>query len=233
MLQSVFEMVFISERRLAKAFVAFTFFCMGAMLLHVTRQLMNVEISNEQIKGAVESLDNALDSPDHVITAIKATASFPKKSTSDFSHVQHTDNLKNVSKYAATSNLPDNASAPKSITPQLPDTRNDPPDQSKSVTPAPNGSIRSPLNSQGDLLDQTNTTGTVINSRIAQPVKNHNHTSKENSPVTVSSSSLPQGNGDVVNSNAQANVDSLQPCQKPGENLGKYEYSELFCLALG
>ena len=226
MLRSVFEMVFISERRLAKAFVAFTFFGMGAMLLHVTRELMNIEISNEQIKGAVESLNNALDSPDHVITAIKATASFPKKSTSDFLHVQHTDNLKNVWKYAATSNLQDNASAPKSIAPQLPDTRNDPPDQSKSVTPVPNGSIRSPLNSQGDLLDQTNTTGTV-----AQPVKNHNYKSKENSPV--SSSSLPQGNGDVVNSNAQANVDSLQPCQKPGENQGKYEYSELFCLALG
>lgn len=214
-------MVFISERRLAKAFVAFTFFCMGAMLLYVTRELMNVEISNEQIKGTVELLDNALGSPDHVITVIRATASFPTKSTSGFSHVQYADDLKNVSKYAETSNLQDNASVPKSITPQLPDTRNDPPDQSKSVTPAPNGSIRPSLNSQGDTQDQTSTTGTVINSRIAQPVKNHSYTSKENSPV--SSSSLPQRYGHVVNSNAQGNVDSLQPCQKPGENLGKYE----------
>lgn len=220
MLRSVLEMVVISERRLAKGFVAFTLLCMGAMLVYVTTELLNAEISIEQIEDAVEFMDNALASPDHVIITLKTSSSFSKKSTLNSSQVQYTDNLKNlpvVWEYAETSELQDSASAPKSlITPELSDTQHDSPDQSKSVTP-PSERIRPPLNRQDEPQDQTNTT--IINSRIAQPVKNHKYTSKEN--FLVSNSNLPRGNGGVVNSNIQANTNPLQLCQKPRENLSK------------
>ena len=59
--------------------------------------------------------------------------------------------------------------------------------------------------------NQTN--ATLMKSRTARPLSEAPFASKENSPVL--NSSLREGNGTVANTNL------LQPCPKPGENLGK------------
>ena len=196
-IRCVFTMVFVSEKHLAKALVVFTFMCMGVMLFQIATEFVTVDVSTKNNKAAVlKSVGNSLAS-----SGVSTT------------QVQHMDNINSqtsILKYAKPSNLLNNASVSKTSTAQHAEMRNDPPDQSKPFIPA-NGRNVPQLKSKNDLLIQTNATS--MKSRTAHPLSEDPFASKENSAVP--NSSLRQGNGTVANTNL------LQPCPKPGENLGK------------